>query len=81
MTNILRDVAEDAAVGRIYLPIEDLRKFASARGLWLENRAAILLLSCASRQAEPARFCRRSPRSSGRRRRLPQTRRTYAHDL
>jgi 15-cis-phytoene synthase len=27
MTNILRDVAEDAAVGRIYLPIEDLRKF------------------------------------------------------
>ena len=27
MTNILRDVAEDAEVGRIYLPIEDLRKF------------------------------------------------------
>ena len=27
MTNILRDVAEDSAVGRIYLPIEDLRKF------------------------------------------------------
>jgi 15-cis-phytoene synthase len=27
MTNILRDVAEDAAVGRIYLPLEDLRKF------------------------------------------------------
>jgi 15-cis-phytoene synthase len=27
MTNILRDVAEDAAVGRIYLPIEDLQKF------------------------------------------------------
>ena len=28
MTNILRDVAEDASVGRIYLPLEDLRKFA-----------------------------------------------------
>jgi 15-cis-phytoene synthase len=27
MTNILRDVAEDASVGRIYLPLEDLRKF------------------------------------------------------
>jgi len=27
MTNILRDVAEDAAVGRIYLPLEDLRRF------------------------------------------------------
>ena len=27
MTNILRDVAEDAATGRIYLPLEDLRKF------------------------------------------------------
>ena len=27
MTNILRDVAEDAAAGRIYLPLEDLRKF------------------------------------------------------
>ena len=27
MTNILRDVAEDAATGRIYLPLEDLQKF------------------------------------------------------
>ena len=27
MTNILRDVAEDAAAGRIYLPLEDLQKF------------------------------------------------------
>jgi 15-cis-phytoene synthase len=27
LTNILRDVAEDAAVGRIYLPLEDLRRF------------------------------------------------------
>jgi phytoene synthase len=27
MTNILRDVAEDAAAGRIYLPREDLRRF------------------------------------------------------
>jgi len=27
VTNILRDVAEDAALGRIYLPVEDLQKF------------------------------------------------------
>ena len=27
LTNILRDVKEDAAMGRIYLPQEDLRKF------------------------------------------------------
>jgi 15-cis-phytoene synthase len=27
LTNILRDVAEDAAAGRIYLPLEDLRRF------------------------------------------------------
>ena len=27
LTNILRDVKEDAAMGRIYLPLEDLRRF------------------------------------------------------
>lgn len=27
LTNILRDVAEDARMGRIYLPLEDLRRF------------------------------------------------------
>lgn len=27
LTNILRDVAEDVGLGRIYLPLEDLRKF------------------------------------------------------
>jgi phytoene synthase len=27
LTNILRDVKEDAAMGRIYLPVEDLKKF------------------------------------------------------
>jgi len=30
LTNILRDVKEDAAMGRIYLPQEDLRKFGIA---------------------------------------------------
>jgi phytoene synthase len=27
MTNILRDIAEDSKIGRLYLPLEDLRKF------------------------------------------------------
>jgi 15-cis-phytoene synthase len=29
LTNILRDVAEDAAAGRVYLPAEDLRRFGA----------------------------------------------------
>ena len=38
MTNILRDVAEDAAVGRIYLPIEDLRKFEVSESSLLDKK-------------------------------------------
>jgi phytoene synthase len=35
LTNILRDLAEDAALGRIYLPREDLERFGySADDLW-----------------------------------------------
>jgi 15-cis-phytoene synthase len=30
LTNILRDIREDAAMGRIYLPAEDLRRFGVA---------------------------------------------------
>lgn len=32
LTNILRDIREDALNGRTYLPAEDLRKFACAEG-------------------------------------------------
>ena len=32
LTNILRDVKEDAESGRIYLPMEDLRKFDYTAG-------------------------------------------------
>src|SRR5207248_8067496 len=32
LTNILRDVAEDAANGRVYLPAEDLRRFGLLSG-------------------------------------------------
>lgn len=38
LTNILRDVKEDAAMGRIYLPQEDLRKFNVTDEQILANR-------------------------------------------
>lgn len=37
LTNILRDVAEDASMGRIYLPLEDLRKFGVTESQLLEG--------------------------------------------
>jgi len=45
LTNILRDIPEDAAMGRVYLPAEDLRRF----GL---SREAILDAGDAGRPAE-----------------------------
>lgn len=38
LTNILRDVAEDARMGRIYLPAEDLRRFGVACEDLLDGR-------------------------------------------
>ncbi len=38
LTNILRDVAEDAALGRIYLPSEDLRRFGVNEESLFERR-------------------------------------------
>ncbi len=37
LTNILRDVKEDASMGRVYLPQEDLRKFGVAEEQIFEN--------------------------------------------
>ncbi len=45
LTNILRDIPEDAAMGRVYLPAEDLRRF----GL---SREALLAAGDAGRPAE-----------------------------
>lgn len=47
LTNIIRDVGEDARNGRIYLPLEDLRKFHVSEGQILQlrfdsNMAALL---------------------------------------
>lgn len=38
MTNILRDVGEDAAEGRVYLPLEDLARFGLSEQEILERR-------------------------------------------
>ncbi len=39
LTNILRDVGEDAALGRIYLPVEDTERFRVDRTELLQGRA------------------------------------------
>ncbi len=36
LTNVLRDLNEDADRGRVYLPIEDLERFGMSRSQWLE---------------------------------------------
>lgn len=38
LTNILRDVAEDAAMGRIYLPSEELERYGVDAQAWLSGR-------------------------------------------
>ena len=38
LTNILRDVGEDAQMGRIYLPAEDMRRFGYSEQSLLEGR-------------------------------------------
>ena len=38
LTNILRDIPEDAAMGRVYLPEQDLRRFGLSSEMLLENR-------------------------------------------
>ena len=63
MTNILRDVGEDARMGRIYLPAEDLRRFGVAedairRGVLDERFRALMAFEIARvramyRDAEP----------------------------
>jgi phytoene synthase len=39
LTNILRDIGEDAAMNRIYLPAEDLRKFGVSENQIFDRRA------------------------------------------
>ena len=55
LTNILRDVGEDAARGRIYLPLEDLARFGVSEQDILQHRANENLPALLDFQAQRAR--------------------------
>lgn len=54
LTNILRDVAEDAAAGRIYIPLEDLSRFGVAEEDILLSRSTPAMTHLLNHQAERA---------------------------
>ena len=54
LTNILRDVAEDAAMGRIYIPMQDLDRFGVSEHEILENRPSPAMNHLLNHQAERA---------------------------
>ena len=54
LTNILRDVAEDAAMGRIYIPMQDLDRFGVSEYEILENRPSPAMTHLLNHQAERA---------------------------
>ena len=55
LTNILRDVAEDAARGRVYLPAEDLRAFGVGDGELVAGKASPAFVRMMEFQAARAR--------------------------
>jgi 15-cis-phytoene synthase len=55
LTNILRDVKEDAQMGRIYLPLEDLRRFGVSEDDIMSSRATQQFLELMKFEAERAR--------------------------
>ena len=55
LTNILRDIREDAGRGRIYLPAEDLRRFGVSAGDLREGRRSDRFLSLMRFEAARAR--------------------------
>lgn len=54
LTNILRDVAEDAAMGRIYLPLEDLERFGVSEGDIMKGLTGPAMTHLLNHQAERA---------------------------
>ncbi len=54
LTNILRDVAEDAALGRIYIPIEDLERFGVSERDVLKSNSSPAMTHLLNHQAERA---------------------------
>jgi phytoene synthase len=53
LTNILRDVREDAQIGRVYLPAEDLRRFGVIPAGGTGNAAEVLAALADERAREP----------------------------
>ena len=54
LTNILRDVAADAAMGRIYIPLEDLERFGISEADILQSRHSPEMTHLLNYQAERA---------------------------
>ncbi len=54
LTNILRDIAEDAALGRIYIPMEDLERFGVSERDVLESNSSPAMTHLLNHQAERA---------------------------
>jgi len=54
LTNILRDVAEDASIGRIYIPREDLERFGVTEREILESKSSPSMTHLLNHQAERA---------------------------
>ena len=54
LTNILRDIAEDAEMGRIYLPLEDLKRFGVSEEEILRSRHSPEMTHLLNHQAERA---------------------------
>jgi phytoene synthase len=59
LTNIIRDVGEDARKGRIYLPLEDLQRFGVSVGDIIAARHSERFVALMAFQAERARDCYR----------------------
>ncbi len=55
LTNIIRDVKEDAAMGRIYLPLEELRRFGVSESDLMENRMTDAFRNLMQFQADRAK--------------------------
>jgi phytoene synthase len=54
LTNILRDVKEDAQMGRVYLPLEDLRRFGVSEDDIMDSRATPQYLDLMKFEADRA---------------------------
>jgi phytoene synthase len=66
LTNILRDVGEDAAMNRIYLPAEDLRRFNVSETQIFDNRRDENFINLMKFQIERARaFYKKSEKGIG----------------